>query len=489
MTTPGRDGEIVVGRLLARPGRRPMGGPARVTWRDGVVTAVEPIEDAPPDARGILALPPIANAHEHGRGARYSCHGGLHAPLEGWLPSIYLNPPVDPWLNAAVAFARHAASGIGASIHCHLVHEPQRYREEAEAAAAAAEAVGLRIALVLPMRDRNLLAYGPDDALLSLLPEADRRAVAEAWARPPLAAADQVARVEALGAALDGPLVAVQHGPIAPQWCSDALLEAVARSSAETGRRVHMHLLETRYQREWADATYRGDLLGRLDAIGLLSPRLTVAHGVWLRGDEIALLAERDVTVSLNTSSNLRLRSGRAPGPAMAAAGVTLGLGVDSLGLDDDGDALRELRLARHVQAGIGFEPGLDRDALLVAAFATGALAVTGRDAGVIAPGAPADILMIDYAAMAGDVIEGLNDPVDVFLARATARHVRGLIVDGRPVVADGAVRTVCLPDLEARLEEQIRAAGPTMRARRPVLERYQAALARFYEEGRHVGE
>jgi len=74
-----------------------------------------------------------------------------------------------------------------------------------------------------------------------------------------------------------------------------------------------MHLFETQAQREWADAVYPEGLVCRLDEIGFLSPRLTVAHGVWLKEDECALLAERGVTVSVNTSSNLRLRSGIAP--------------------------------------------------------------------------------------------------------------------------------------------------------------------------------
>ena len=51
-----------------------------------------------------------------------------------------------------------------------------------------------------------------------------------------------------------------------------------------------------------------------LDDIGLLSPRLTVAHGVLhLTDEECALMAERGVTVAVNTACNLRLRSGVAP--------------------------------------------------------------------------------------------------------------------------------------------------------------------------------
>ena len=54
------------------------------------------------------------------------------------------------------------------------------------------------------------------------------------------------------------------------QWCSDELLQAVAEASHRTGRRVHMHLLETKYQRQWADANYPGGVVRMLDAPGTL---------------------------------------------------------------------------------------------------------------------------------------------------------------------------------------------------------------------------
>ena len=85
----------------------------------------------------------------------------------------------------------------------------------------------------------------------------------------------------------------MQYGPNAVQWCTTGLLEAIAEASAGTGRRVHMHLLETRYQRAWADAEFPGGIVRYLDRIGLLSPRLTLAHCTWARPDELELIAER----------------------------------------------------------------------------------------------------------------------------------------------------------------------------------------------------
>ena len=60
----------------------------------------------------------------------------------------------------------------------------------------------------------------------------------------------------------------VQFGPNGPQWCSDALLRAIAEASRRTGRRVHMHLLETRYQRAFADPEYPEGVVTRLKGSG-----------------------------------------------------------------------------------------------------------------------------------------------------------------------------------------------------------------------------
>jgi cytosine/adenosine deaminase-related metal-dependent hydrolase len=58
-------------------------------------------------------------------------------------------------------------------------------------------------------------------------------------------AADQIALVDAVAAAAGSPNFNIQYGPVAVQWCTPELLEGIAEASARSGRRVHMHLLET----------------------------------------------------------------------------------------------------------------------------------------------------------------------------------------------------------------------------------------------------
>ncbi len=263
------------------------------------------------------------------------------------------------------------------------------------------------------------------------------------------------------------------------------MLEAIADASQRTGRRVHMHFLETRYQREFADAAYPGGLVPWLDRIGFLSERLTLAHGVYLTDPEIALLAARDVIVSLNTCSNLRLRSGIAPAPRMLAARLPLGLGIDALGLDDEEDGLRELRLAHLLHAGVGFDETMTQAQLFDAALS--GRAITGaRDHGTLAPGAPADLLLLDWVALSRDAMPGLTPDLDLVLARATARSVKQLIVAGREVVGDGRLRGLDLAAAETALLDQARAAAPDWQRRKPALDALQGALRGCYAEGLH---
>ncbi len=458
--------KLAVERLLARPDERRAQRNRSVLFSGERISAVEA---APAGAgSGLLAMPALANAHDHARAVKPVALGALELPLELWLAAIVGAPRVDPYLIGAVAFGRSALGGAG-SVMCHYVR-PQggmSLVDEAREIARAARDVGVRIAFALSMRDRNAIAYG-------LAPK-------------PLPPAEQVALVDEIARATESDLVTVQYGPAAVQWCSDALLRAIAERSAANGRRVHMHLLETRYQREWADRNHPGGMLKFLDEIGLLSPRLSVAHAVWARPDELALLAERGVTISVNNSSNLSLRSGVPPVAAMLRAGVPIAIGLDGVGLDDDDDALSEVRLAWFLHQGLGFDAALDAATLLQAACDRGRRAVTGLDEpAAIEPGRLADVLVLDYGAISRDVIAEHLDELPLVLARATSRHIRALHVAGRAVVSDGRLTGIDLAALETQMHSQLRRGLEDFNEWQRTVLRMRAGLTRFYATGMH---
>jgi cytosine/adenosine deaminase-related metal-dependent hydrolase len=100
-------------------------------------------------------------------------------------------------------------------------------------------------------------------------------------------------------------------------------------------------------------------------------------------------------------------------------------------------------------------------------------------DGGVIASGAPADLLLLDYDALDDDALRDDLDPLNLVFARATTRHVRELIVAGRTVVQDNRLLGIDL--VAARHEVILR-----MRADLPGMARLAAALPHL---DRAIGE
>src|SRR3989442_15272007 len=108
---------------------------------------------------------------------------------------------------------------------------------------------------------------------------------------------------------------------------------------------MHMHLVETAYQKEYARRRSGGTALQHLAKRGLVGPQLTLRHGVWLNEADIDMAADAGTMICHNASSNLRLRSGVAPLNHWAARGVRGALGLDKAGIHDARHKPQEKRL------------------------------------------------------------------------------------------------------------------------------------------------
>lgn len=443
--------------------------------------------DASLDRHRLLVMPPLSNAHDHVRGVRPISIGAFDLPLELWLVYMTAMPVVDPYLVAAAALGRQALGGVGTiMIHYTRPQNPSALGEELAVVARAATDIGVRVAIAVAMRDQNPLAYGANAELVEGLEPADRELVRAKLLTKPPSPEESVRFVDDLAEKLTSPLVSVQYGPYGVEWCTPALLELIAERSALNGRRVHMHALESRTQREYLDYIYPEGPIKYLDRIGMLSPRLSVAHGVWLRPDELELLSERGVTISVNASSNLHIRSGIAPLRQMHDLGVPYALGLDGFSVDDDDDAFREVRLNYLLHQGLALDDGVPVPSLLHAGCYQGRFSVAGIARGDgLAVGAPADLMVVDFGAISQDVFMDL-DAASVLVRRATARNLTRLFVAGREVVHHGALCGVDLAQVQDELNAQVRRGLPQFLSWQEVAGRWRQKLRAFYGAGLH---
>ncbi|MDB5829273.1 MAG: hydrolase, partial [Variovorax sp.] len=136
--------------LLADPGAAPAQADVRMVVSNGRVVSIgardaAPISDvasvaasakASTKPRRLLALPALANAHDHARTFRSATLGAFGQPLESWLPFLGVAPGVDPYLCAATSFARSVRHGVAnLMVHYTRVQGGMPYVDEARAVA------------------------------------------------------------------------------------------------------------------------------------------------------------------------------------------------------------------------------------------------------------------------------------------------------------------------------------------------------------------
>jgi cytosine/adenosine deaminase-related metal-dependent hydrolase len=331
------------------------------------------------------------------------------------------------------------------------------------------------------VRDQNPVVYGDSEPVLSSLSAEDRKTVEDLFVKSAMSPRDYIKLTETIASEIAGPKIDVQFGPAGVQWCSRPLLEAIAESSGRTGRRVHMHLLETIYQRAWADQHFPDGVVRYLRDIGLLSPRLTLAHGIHARPDELEMIAASGARLVTNFSSNLHLHSGLAPIAAAHKCGCAIAVGVDGLALDEDDDVIREMRLVQLAHGGLGFKRTWTRPEFLALAIRNGRAATGAPGPGELAPGAAADFVVLDLDRLDRDAIMDV-DPLQLLFARGNAALVRDVVVDGRTIVREGKVVGVDLPAIERELRgmyrEGVRQFGGLKRAWGPL----EGALGGWFE-------
>jgi cytosine/adenosine deaminase-related metal-dependent hydrolase len=327
--------------------------------------------------------------------------------------------------------------------------------------------------------------YEDDERFVARLSAEVQQPVREALARQVVSVDASIALFEALNQryGTDG-RIRVQLAPTNLHWCSDAVLERVADVSRRHEVPMHMHLLETRYQKEYARRRTGTTALRHLERLGVLGPRLTLGHGVWLEDDDIDCVAATGTCICHNASSNLRLASGIAPLARFLESGATVGIGLDEAGINDDRDFLQEMRLVLrlHRQPGIETRKPTSNEILSMATKG-GAATTPFKDCiGRLDPGMQADMVVLDWGALAYPYLDAGVPVVDAVIHLARTRHVDEVVIAGETVYKGGRFtkvdRDAVLTEIADRFDQPLTADET---ARRELAKRLEQPIHDFY--------
>ncbi len=437
------------------------------------------------DAGRRLIMPGLINAHTHGHGALAKGMG------DRWTLELLLN--AGPWISGGrmleekhLAARLNAAESIakGCTATYDLYFEfPLPTPEGMEAVARAYAETGMRC-VVAPML-ADALFFEAIPGLLDALPGALRKRVERIKAAPygeSLAAA----RAMLHGWSFDRGRVRPALAPTIPLHCSDDFITACRDLAADEDVGLHMHLAESKIQAVSGVARYGKTLTAHLDDLGILGPRFTGAHSVWLDDDDIRRMADNGASVAHNPGSNLRLGSGVAPVRDMLAAGVNVGIGTDGSNCSDNQNMFEATRIASFASRirSPDYATWLSADEVLTAAT-LGSARTLGMDGeiGRIEAGYKADMVFLDL-----DNINFVpfNDPTNQIVHSEDSSAVASVMIGGRMVLDEGRFTTFDYPKLMTDVEaavERLRGASAGMRELALALEdhvgRFCVGLAR----------
>lgn len=230
-------------------------------------------------------------------------------------------------------------------------------------------------------------------------------------------------------------LVTPCFAPHAPYTVDAEHLRLIADEAERLDARVMMHAAEMDHERDRFAAAGES-VIGYLDRIGALSPRLLAAHMLYLDEADIALAASRGVAVAHVPLSNSK--SGRPICPAwrMRQAGIRLGLATDGPisgnGMDMQGvlGAYPKMQKTREGRREIVTAREALRAATMGGAEALGMEGLIGS----LEPGKAADIALADTRDFN---MQPVYDWYATAVYAMRPHNVRHVMVDGRWVARD----------------------------------------------------
>ncbi|KRE06707.1 hypothetical protein ASE63_23660 [Bosea sp. Root381] len=236
----------------------------------------------------------------------------------------------------------------------------------------------------------------------------------------------------------------------APDNCSPAMLAKLLELAGKHGLTRTCHLAQSTGEVASIRERYGLTPAAYLDREGFLSPDLTAAHWTYCTRDDVALLAERGVTLAHCPASSSRRGLHKVPIGWIRDAGARIAIGTDNMSEDmfqamAIGSIVHRTGRGREAENGTSPTP---QEVLDMVTRDAAASVGAGDSIGALAPGMKADLTILDLRSPAMRPIIRLTSNIVHY---GHPGLVRSVIVDGEFVMRDGKVLTV---DEDALLEE-----------------------------------
>jgi 5-methylthioadenosine/S-adenosylhomocysteine deaminase len=318
-----------------------------------------------------------------------------------------------------------------------------------DAMAEAYAEVGLRAVIAPMVADRTVWDAVP--GLRDALPDplrAEVEAIRSAPGDATLAAMRDILQHWRWGAAD----IRAALAPTIPLHCADEFLCGCGALAKEFGAPLQSHVGESKLQALAGMQRYGKTLVQHLDALGLVGPGFSAAHGIWLTDDDLRLLAAKGAAIAHNPGSNMRLGNGMFRLRRALDLGVTVGIGTDGVSSSDTSNMYEAMRAAFQLAAVQGPDPAdwVSAEEVWRAGTQGSAKTLGFADIGAIAPGMKADIVFLD---LQHPNWMPLNGTVNQLVHTEDANALRHVMVGGGFIVRDRKLLTVDLAKLAREAE------------------------------------
>lgn len=253
---------------------------------------------------------------------------------------------------------------------------------------------------------------------------------------------------------------------------TDALCVKTKDLADKYGVGIHMHVAEAKEEKEYTYARWGEGTVQHLESLGILSPNLLAVHTVWLTDEEIALFKKRDVKVSHNPASAMRVL-GFARIPKMLSEGICLSIGTDGASSSNHMDMVDEMWLTSLIHKGWRLDPTVvpSQDILRMATRWGARALLDDKLYGSLEPGKKADLIVIDPQ---GPSMMPVNDKIAALVTAMHSENITCSMCDGKWLMKDRKILTLdedaILAEGTARAAAIYKRAGIELPTRFPVV-------------------